>query len=272
METGMGVNMSMSMDAGGGGGGGSGSGGGRAGPRRRCLGRCALIVCVMAAVLSARVARAQLAVIDVAALSRLLQQVQVLSQQLTNARSQLAQAQSLYQSMTGSRDMQRLLSSANPNYLPSDWSQLIAAMQGTGSFTGLSADVNAQIGGNAVLSSTQLASLSGEEQGIITAARQSVALLQALAQQALGNASGRFGDVQQLGAAIGAAADQKSILELQAALGTERGMLQNEQTKLQVLFQAAQAQQWAVSQRQRELVIAGQGSFASRFEPSPSSM
>lgn len=229
----------------------------------------ALAACALAVLLTGRVARAQIAVIDVASLRQLLQQVQTLAQQLATARSQLAQAQSLYQSMTGSRGMQRLLSSANPNYLPTDWAQLTAAMQGGGTYAGLSGNVNAALGGNAVLSAAQLASLSGDEQTVITITRQSVALLQALAQQALSNASNRFGDIQQLGSAIGSAPDQKSILELQTTLGTEQGMLQNEQTKLQVLFEAAQSERWAASQHERELVIAGQGSFASRFEPSP---
>ena len=46
-------------------------------------------------------------------------------------------------------------------------------------------------------------------------------------------------------------------------------MLQNEQTKLQVLAQVGQAQDSANAQRERELVIAGQGRFASRFQPTP---
>jgi type IV secretion system protein VirB5 len=216
-----------------------------------------------------QVARGQMAVIDVASLRQLLQQVQSLAQQLTTARAQLAQAESLYQSMTGSRGLQRLLSGADPNYMPTDWTQLTAAMQGTGSYGVLAGDVAGALSGNAVLSTVQVAALSADEQSAINSARQCVALLQALAQQALTNTSGRFSDIQQLGAAIGSASDQKSILELQAALGTEGSMLQNEQTKLEVLFRAAQSQQWAASERQREMVVAGQGSFASRFEPSP---
>ncbi len=57
------------------------------------------------------------------------------------------------------------------------------------------------------------------------------------------------------------------ILELQAAIGTEQGMLLGEQTKLQVLDRAVQAQESSTRQRERELVIAGQGRFATRFEP-----
>ncbi len=66
--------------------------------------------CVWPLLLATRAALAQFAVIDSASLAQLVQQAQTLAQQLQMARAQLAQAQSLYQSMTGSRDMQRLLS------------------------------------------------------------------------------------------------------------------------------------------------------------------
>jgi type IV secretion system protein VirB5 len=63
--------------------------------------------------------------------------------------------------------------------------------------------------------------------------------------------------------------DQKASLDLQARISAELGMLQNEQTKLQALFQATQAQESALRQQARELAIAGQGSFATRFQPVP---
>jgi type IV secretion system protein VirB5 len=92
--------------------------------------------------------------------------------------------------------------------------------------------VQAAIAANAVLSTQQLAALPADEQSQIAAARRSVALLQALTQQALANSSGRFASMQQLIDAIGGHQDQKGILELQARISAEQGMLQNEQTKL----------------------------------------
>jgi hypothetical protein len=44
-------------------------------------------------------------------------------------------------------------------------------------------------------------------------------------------------------------------------------MLQNEQTKLQVLAQATRAQQAANAQQAQEQAIAGHGQFATRFQP-----
>ena len=46
-------------------------------------------------------------------------------------------------------------------------------------------------------------------------------------------------------------------------------MIQNEQTKLQILHQATEARDAADRQRERELVVAGHGSFATRFQPAP---
>jgi type IV secretion system protein VirB5 len=215
-------------------------------------------------------AQAQLAVYDVASVTQLIQQARTLVQQLEAARQQIAQVQAMYQSTTGNRGMQQLLSGVTRNYLPANWSQISTAMQGVTGATGvLALDINAVMAANAVLSAPQLAALAPDQQAQIGSARRSAALLQALAQEALTNSSGRFASIQQLIAAIAAATDQKGILELQARIGAEQGMLQNEQTKLQVLYQAAQSQAALGVQREREQVIAGQGSFSSRFEPSP---
>ena len=120
-----------------------------------------------------------------------------------------------------------------------------------------------------MLSPAQLSALSQTDQQQVIAARQAVALRQALAEEALANASGRFAAIQRLIAAISTAADQKAILDLQTRISAELGMLQNEQTKLQVLAQSSQAQDSVNAQRERELVIVGQGRFESRFQPAP---
>jgi type IV secretion system protein VirB5 len=216
-------------------------------------------------------ARAQLAVFDVASVTQLIQQARTLAQQLEAARQQLAQAQTLYESTTGGRGMQLLLSGVTRNYLPTDWPQVSASVQGVnGGSSTLAQDISTAISANAVLSAPQVAALPPDQQAQIVSARRSAALLQAVTQEALANSSGRFASIQQLVAAIATTNDQKGILELQARIGAEQGMLQNEQTKLQVLYQLALAQTALGAQREREQVIAGQGSFSSRFEPSPS--
>ncbi len=228
-----------------------------------------LLGCLIISMAAVPTAQAQWSVIDLPATAQLIQEVQTLQQQLQLAQAQLQQAKQTLQSMTGDRGMEQLLSGTTRNYLPTSWLQLTSASQGGGTYPGLAADVRSAVNSNAVLSPAQLSTLSASDRQQIIAARQTVALRQSLAQEALANSSARFAAIQSLIAAISTAADQKAILDLQARISAELGMLQNEQTKLQVLALASQAQESADVQREREQTIAGQGRFESRFQPTP---
>lgn len=203
-----------------------------------------------------------MAVVDIRAIAQLRQQLSTMSQQLSTARNQLAQAQQAYASMNGGRGMEQLLSGTVRNYLPPDWAQLDAAIrQGVGTYQALAADVQTTIEGNAILNAQQLASLTPAQRQQLDAARRSAAMLQVTARQALSATSNRFASIQQLIDAIPRAQDPKAIMDLQARIAAEQGMLANEQTKLQVLYQAAQAEEWARVQRAREQGIADIGSL-----------
>jgi type IV secretion system protein VirB5 len=207
-------------------------------------------------------AQAQIPVTDVGAIFQLVTQVQTLAQQLQTAEQNLAQAQQEYQSITGSRGMQNLVSGTNWNYLPSDWTTLQNTLNGAAGANGaLGAGIQAAMTANAVLTTAQLAALSPEERAAVQAQRQAAAYRQALAQQALSTTSSRFASIQQLINAIPTATDQKGILDLQARIGAEQGMLATDQTKLQVLYQAAQANESATNQRTREQALASVGSL-----------
>lgn len=209
-----------------------------------------------------RPAQAQFAVIDIASIVQLVQQVQQLEQQVATAKSQLQQAQSEYAAITGDRGMQNLLSGNVRNYLPTDWTQLSQVMNGSSaSFPALAASVTRLVNSNAILTAPQIASLSASEQAQLAAARQNPALVAAMARTALANSSSRFAELQGLISAIGTAADQKASLDLTARITAEQGMLQNEATKLQLLYQVAQSQEWARAQRAREQALADQGSL-----------
>jgi type IV secretion system protein VirB5 len=215
-------------------------------------------------------AHAQWAVIDVPAIAQLVQEVQTMQQQLQTARDQLQSAQQALQAMQGDRGMAQILAGTPRNYLPSNWGQVMSVLQTQGSsYPALSADLRSVIKAGAVLSPQMLAALSAADQQQIQAARQSTALQQALAHEALANASGRFAGIQSLINAISSAGDQKAILDLQARISAELGMLQNEQTKTQVLYQATQAQDSALRQLAAERVIEQQGRFETRFQPVP---
>lgn len=214
-------------------------------------------------------AHAQFAVIDIASVTQLVSQLQTLEQQLATARSELAQAQAQYQAITGDRGMGQLLSGTNRNYLPADWTTLTALPQTAGSFSALSSQVGTALTAESVLPPSQLAVLAPAAAAQLSAQRQSAAVLQGLTREALANASGRFAALQQLISTIGQATDEKAALDLQARVAAEGTMLQNEHTKLEVLYHGLEADQWASAQRSRELTIAGHGQFAGRFQPSP---
>jgi type IV secretion system protein VirB5 len=225
-----------------------------------------IIAIVILSVAAVTTARAQWAVVDAPAIVQLIQQVQDMEQIISTARSQLAQAKQALQTMTGNRGMEMLLSGTVRNYLPSNWSQLAGAALGGGA---LSADIRSNIAANAVLSPQRLATLSPDAQQLIQTARQWGAMRQSISHQALANASSRFSSLQTLISTIGSAADQKGILDLQARINAELGMLQNEQTKLQELNQSTLAQESILQQQALEMAIQGQGRFETRFQPIP---
>ena len=229
-----------------------------------------IIILGLVADAAAPLAHAQFAVIDIASVTQLVTEVQNLEQALTVAREQLAQAQTELRTMTGDRGMEKLLGGVNRNYLPADWGQLTAALNDTSSaYPALSAGIQLALTEDTVLTPREFDTLSPDGQRQLAENRQTVALLQALSRQALANASSRFADLQQLIGAIGTASDQKSILDLSARIGAEQAMLENEQTKLFVLQAAAEGQRWADEEHDRERAIAGQGQFATRFQPRP---
>ena len=216
------------------------------------------------------VAHAQFAVIDVAAIAQLVSQLQTLEQQLATAKADLSQAQSAYQSTVGGRGMEQLLSGTNRNYLPPTWSSLQGSFQsGGGTYSGLSSDLTAAVNTNAIVSPQRLSGSSSAAQRQVQSDRQTVALLQAVSHEALATASNRFASLRQLINAIGSASDQKSVLDLQARIAAESAMLQNEQAKLQVLYQSVLAQEWANEQQGREQAVVSYGQFSSRFRPTP---
>lgn len=219
------------------------------------------LLAVLVASVAAPAAHAQFAVIDVGAITQLVQQVTTLKEQLETAQKQLSQAQMQYQSMTGGRGMEGLLAGTVRNYLPPDWPALDAALhlQGSG-YGALGREVSNLTAANAVLTPDYVGTLSADERAQLEAARRSVAALQALSRIALQSSSQRFGSLQGLIDAIRHAQDQKGALDLQARTAGEIAMLSNDQTKLLATFQAAQAEELARKQRAREQAIVSIGS------------
>jgi type IV secretion system protein VirB5 len=158
--------------------------------------------------------------------------------------------------------MERLLSGTARNYLPAEWAEVAAVLDQTSAAYGaLARELESLVTGNAILSPLQVAALSPAERAQLESSRRTAAMLQVMTRQALARTSSRFDAIQQLIDAISGASDQKAILDLQARIQAEQGMLQNESTKIQVLYQASQAEEWSRRQRAREQAIAGIGSL-----------
>ena len=214
-------------------------------------------------------ARAQgIPVIDVASLIQLIQQLQYWVQQIQLMKNQVSQLQQSYTAITGPRGMQNLLAGNQRNYLPPDWNQMLAVLDNTTpAYSGLSAQAQSVMNANAVLSSRDVRALSPSQQQILAQGRKAAALLQVMSRAAYQSTSQRFAALQQLINAIGTAQDAKAIQDLQGRIAAEQAMLQNEQTKLQVLYQSAQADQLAQRQRVREESLSGVGSYGAAKHP-----
>jgi type IV secretion system protein VirB5 len=222
-----------------------------------------LLLAPLFAMFSAPAAHAQWAVIDVASINQLVQEVVTLKQSLTTAQQELAQSQNAYAAITGNRGMSQLLSGIDRNYLPTDWKELQGVLTGaSGSYGALAASVKGLVTANAVLTPAEIASLSVNEQAQLTADRNSAALLQAMTREALSTTSARFASLQELINEIPKATDEKGSLDLEARIGAEEAMLQNDQEKLGALFELARSQREAGQEQAQEQAIADIGSFS----------
>lgn len=215
-------------------------------------------------------AQAQMAVVDVRAIFELRQQINYWQQQITSMQQELAQLQATHSALTGVRGLQNLLPvSLNVrNYLPTDWAEMQRLLAGQSTRYGsLAREIAAGVVAASVLSPDELARRSPQERAIIENGRTQAAWLTATTRGAYAQASARFASLQQLIAAVGQVTDAKAVADLQARIAAEQAMLANEQAKIELLAQMAQAEEVLQAQRQREAVVAGHGQFAARFQP-----
>jgi type IV secretion system protein VirB5 len=217
-------------------------------------------------------AHAGIPVIDVTAIANLIQQILYWQQQITAMSNQLNQLRQTYSAMTGGRGMENLLPMTNAmrNYLPENYADLMAVANGSSTtYSGLASQVQAAVSANAILSSTDLSAMTPAMRQTVEDGRRAAAMLGTLNQAAYKNTSTRFGALQSLITMIGGANDVKAMADLQGRVASEQAMLNNEQTKLQTLQQVMLAEKYAQDQRVREQIVAGHGSFATRFRPIP---
>jgi type IV secretion system protein VirB5 len=234
-----------------------------------------LVTAVGAAVvlaLAAPQAQATYPVIDVAAITQLIQQISYWREQISAMSNQLDQLRQTHAALTGSRGMQSLLSlgDAQRNYLPKDWAEVARVLEGQSAQYGqLASATAALVNSSAVLTPADLGRLAPGERGSIVAARQSAAGLAVMTREAYAQASARFASLAQLVQALGTTADAKAAMDLEGRIAAEQAMLENEQAKLELLSSAAEADRQLRDQQLHELAMAGHGDFGTRLHPRP---
>jgi P-type DNA transfer protein VirB5 len=217
------------------------------------------------------VADATVPVIDVAAITQLLQQIMAWDEQLQGMRAQLGQLRETTSALTGSRGMDQLMpiAPAVRNYLPTYWSGLANLVGGGGADPALVRSARAQRDANAVLPAEDIARFSPPLQALLRTERDEVAASQTVSRAAYGRSSDRFASLTTLIEHIRAAPDAKAIAELQGRIAAEQAMLANESIKLNALSQAMAAERAARDLARRETVLQSHGAFNTRFQPVP---
>jgi len=206
-------------------------------------------------------AAAGIPVIDASGLAQQVQQVASWAKQYTQMQQQFTQLQSTYNSLSGVRGMANLVN--NPtlrNYLPSEYQ---AMLSNNGMPAGLSGSIasirdSARILG---VQSTALDATSDSARAMENMQNQN-ALNRAIGEEGYRQAAGRFASIQVLLDRVNSAPDQKDILDLQARIQAEQVMLQNEQSKLQMMTYLSNVQRDISQQQAREISIkAAQGTI-----------
>lgn len=194
-------------------------------------------------------------VIDLASIAKLVQQIQ-------SMQAQLQVAQDAYRSTTGARGMDQLLAGTVRNYLPADWAQVGSLLgQANAQYQALAVNLASLKDSNAVLDGAAVGRLTPEGRIELDRSRAQVALMQSLSHEALARTSDRFAQLQRLIAALPNTTDPKAVMDLQARIGAEQAMLENEQTKLHTLFESLAAERVLQVQQRRERAIRDLGSF-----------
>lgn len=200
-------------------------------------------------------AQANIPVIDGAGLIQAVQQVTHMLDQIQKMQQQLETARQQFDSMNGIRGMADLINDPTARrYLPPSAAAMYQLYDGAagGQYSGLSGSIAALKQANAVIDT---AGLSQSTATMVDQNRNHVAAMQATAEAAFNAADQRFNTYQSLIQQLQHSPDPKSVMELQARIQAEQVMMQNEQTKLQMMNQLFAARQQALALRASEITI-----------------
>lgn len=186
-------------------------------------------------------------VFDATRAADFLQQFARMKEQLDTAKDQLAEAQRMYEAVTGDRGLGNLMRNAQlREYLPDDLRTVYDSANG-GGYAGISGSIND------ILRDERLnGSVADMRRSIEERSRAAAATDKAVGLRAYEGAQQRLAQIEGLMDEISRTQDQKAIEELQARIAGEQAAIQNETTKLQMIAHLRQAEQSLISEQRRE--------------------
>ena len=206
-------------------------------------------------------AQAELPVIDLTAavnaaqeLESWAEQAKQMQQEIATMTQQLQQIQMLYTSVTGGPNTLTNLAKLGNNatfyqYLPNDYQQVLQS-----GYAGWQA-IN-QIN---QMADPKASGLSGAGLEVMTQRAMQISSNVGMMQQAYSSAAQRISNLQTLLNQVDSTPDAKSIQDLQGRIQAEQTLLQNEQTRLQLLGQLAALQRDQEVQKAQQAAIAATG-------------
>jgi len=184
-------------------------------------------------------------VIDVANLANTLENLVQWGKQLEAMKQQFDQQVQQYNSLNGARGMANLVNNpALRKYLPANYQDILN--NGYGNWASIRDSAKL-----VDLANTNIKTTSSTGKAFEANANQA-AINRATYEDAYSKANNRFDDIQVLLDKVNNAPDAKDIADLQARIQSEQVMMQNEQIKLSMLTQLAQAQKDLADQATKE--------------------
>lgn len=218
--------------------------------------RMKFVACVAAALITGGVSAQGIPVYDNAQNIQMMMQVANTVKQLAEMARQYQVLSAQLEAVRGGRGMELLMSREVRNYLPDDWKGVQdLAVDGVNKYSDISNRIKSINGGNAVYSAKQLADMPVDMQRMMTRARNIAATRSALAEKSYSAATERFNSLQSMVTAVGATQDAKAAADLQARVGAEQAMLQNEAIKLAQATQLQEADERLFNQQKMERMM-----------------
>lgn len=177
-------------------------------------------------------------VIDVSNLAQAVQQVMHMVEQIEQLKNQLEVAEKELDRISGSRSMGGILHSTYDLAVAVDADEVLETVG---------------------LNSGEDNGLVGEEAELYDEGNQNVALRLGQSQKSLEQAQERFSELSKLVAKVNDCPDQKDILDLQARIGAEQALLENERIKLAMLQAQAEAREAAHQAHIQQALINSKG-------------